>query len=180
MNSQRCLGQLLIFPFVSANSSYTKFSVEFTLWTSRILNTDKQWLLDKNLWIFMHLLLFHDFFLWENWEYWFRWRLLSTAYCTTENSLTFDQLCFVQQKVLSFEYQLSCVSGLLCFVALWSGACFEVFMLIAVKTSTPCSTSFSKLLNVLNSVTSNQIVTRKMAWRSHGTTNEELVTKLRG
>ena len=148
-----------------------------------MLNTDKQWLLDKNLWIFMHLLLFHDFFLWENWEYWFRWRLLSTAYCT-ENSLTFDQLCFVQQKVLSFEYQLSCVSGLLCFVALWSGACFEVFMLIAVQavvlTSSPCSTSFSKLLNVLNSVTSNQIVKRNMAWRSHGSTNEELVTKLRG
>ena len=47
MNSLRCLGQLLIFPFVSANSSYTKFSIEFTLWTSRILNTDKQWLLDK-------------------------------------------------------------------------------------------------------------------------------------
>ena len=168
----------LNFSFPFANSSYTKFSVKFTSWTSRILNTDKQWLLDKNLWIFMHLLLFHDFFC-ENWENWFSWILLST-----ENSLTFDQLCFVQQKVLSFQYQLSCVSGLLHFVALWSGACFEVFMLIAVQavviTSSPCSTSFSKLLNVLNSVTSNQIVKRNMAWRSHGSTNEELVTKLRG
>ena len=144
-----------------------------------MLNTDKQWLLDKKSVNFHAPASFSRFFLWENWEYWFRWRLLSTAYCT-ENSLTFDQLCFVQQKVLSFEYQLSCVSGLLCFVALWSGACFEVFMLIAVKTSTPCSTSFSKLLNVLNSVTSNQIVKRNMAWRSHGSTNEELVTKLRG
>merc|ERR1712051_522478 len=59
----------------------------------------------------------------------------------------------------------------------------EVFMLIAVQavviTSSPCSTSFSKLLNVLNRVTSNQIVKRNMAWRSHGSTNEELVTKLR-
>merc|ERR1739844_849680 len=65
-------------------------------------------------------------------------------------------------------------------VALWSEACFEVFMLIAVVlTSSPCSTSFSKLLNVLNRVTSNQIVKRNMAWRSHGSTNEELVTKLR-
>ena len=136
----------------------------------------------------MHLLLFHDFYektesIDSDGDYLL---LLSAAYCT-ENSLTFDQLCFVQQKVLSFQCirsQLSSVCGLLCFVALWSGACLEVFMLIAVQavvlTSSHCSTSFSKLINVLNSVTSNQIFTRNMAWRSHGSTNEELVTKLRG
>ena len=70
-----------------------------------MLNTDKQWLLDKKSVNFHAPASFSRFFLWENWEYWFRWRLLSTAYCT-ENSLTFDQLCFVQQKVLSFEYQI--------------------------------------------------------------------------